>query len=296
MAYRELIGNTQANDAHLVAPVDTWDAVVTSSSYSSSAFGLRNPGAKSCRNTSSQVSARGDDFSANKGGRAKVKTNHNAQLFLEDLSGLIPTQSQELLTEDDETSRISNFPSCGIHAINEMQVDVTRNFDAQPHKQIIELYDKFRPRLLRYIQNMYLSREQAEEVIQETFMRLTTEFMQKSDIANVQGWIVRVAHNQAVDLIKKKERDSTHFCALSPVHLATSVDPSWSPEEKCLKKEQIEQIEAALLNLNPQKRQCYNMRVQGFRYRDIGLALGISEQRAALIVKQVSVRLAAICG
>jgi RNA polymerase sigma-70 factor, ECF subfamily len=296
MTYREFIVNIRRNNARFIAPFDTRYAVLTSSSYSSSAFGLRNPDAKSCRNTSSRVSAGEEGFSAYKEEGAKVKTNHNAQLFLEDLSCLISTQSQECLPENHETVKRSNIPGYRIHAINKVQASVAQNFDAQPHKQIIELYDKFRPRLLRYIQSMYLSREQAEEIIQETFMRLTTEFMQKSDIANVQGWIVRVAHNQAVDLIKKKERDSTHFCRLSPVHLATSVDPSWNPEEKCLKKEQIKQIEAALLNLDPQKRQCFNMRVQGFRYRDIGLALGISEQRVALIVKQVSVRLAAICG
>jgi len=53
-------------------------------------------------------------------------------------------------------------------------------------------------------------------------------------------------------------------------------------------------MDEALKTLNPQQRQCFNMRVQGFRYKDIALALHISEQRAALVVKQVSVRLAVV--
>ena len=40
---------------------------------------------------------------------------------------------------------------------------------------------------------------------------------------------------------------------------------------------------------------CAEMRAQGLRYKDIGLAFGISEQRVAFIVKQVTVRLAAAC-
>lgn len=296
MTYREFTGNTRRNNAHRVASFDTRYASLTSSSDCSSAFGLRIPDAKSCRSTSSRVSAGGEGFSARRGGRLKVKINNNAQLFLEELAGLISTQNQDILPGEDETQGRSYSAGSHIRATNGIQEDLTLGFNAHPHKQIIELYDEFRPRLLGYIQSMCLSREQAEEIIQETFTRLTTEFMRKSDIANVQGWIVRVAHNQAVDLIKKKERDSAHFCAIAPVHLATSVDPAWNPEEEYLKKEQIKRMETALLTLNPQKRQCFSMRVQGFRYGDIGLALGISEQRVALIVKQVSVRLAAMCG
>jgi RNA polymerase sigma-70 factor (ECF subfamily) len=55
-------------------------------------------------------------------------------------------------------------------------------------------------------------------------------------------------------------------------------------------------MKSALEALKPKHRQCFEMRVQGFAYKDISLALGISEQRAAFVVKQVAVRLAAICG
>jgi len=142
---------------------------------------------------------------------------------------------------------------------------------------------------------MNLSRDQAEEVIQETFLRLTTQLMQEDNIENVQGWIVRVAHNFAVDMLKKNDRDSAgtsdHTFALE-----TYVDPTPNPEEAYSKKEQIKRMQIALSTLNPQQRQCFDLRARGFRYKDIGLAFGISEQRAAFIVKQVAVRLAVICG
>lgn len=162
-------------------------------------------------------------------------------------------------------------------------------------EQIIALYDEYRPRLFRYIRSMNLNRDQAEEVIQETFMRLATQLLRQDDIENVQGWIVRVAHNFAVDVHKKNERDAGRVCQ-SGLTVDDPVDATLNPEQMYLKKEQIRCMEISLQTLNPQQRECFHMRAHGFRYKDIAVALGISEQRAALVVKQVAVRLAAICG
>jgi RNA polymerase sigma-70 factor (ECF subfamily) len=144
---------------------------------------------------------------------------------------------------------------------------------------------------------MHLGRDRAEEIIQETFMRLTNELLKEkeTEIENLQGWIVRVAHNLAVNLLKK---DSLHVADSESAAflIENRVDPALSPEEAYVKKEQATRLKLILASLKPLHRQCFQMRAQGLRYKDIGHALGISEQRAAFIVKQVAVRLAAICG
>lgn len=166
---------------------------------------------------------------------------------------------------------------------------------SDPRSRILALYDEFRPRLFRYMRSMHLGQDQADEVIQETFMRLTSELLKNSSIENVPGWIVRVAHNLAIDLLKREQGPvvATESAAFI---IGNRVDPALSPEDAYAKKEQSRRMTNALSTLNPQHRQCFQMRAQGLRYRDIGLALGISEQRAAFVVKQVAVRLAAICG
>ncbi len=164
-----------------------------------------------------------------------------------------------------------------------------------PRERILALYDEFRPRLFRYMHSMNLKREQADEVIQETFMRLTTALLKDADIENVRGWIIRVAHNIAVDLLKKDHENVVSGERVAFV-IENRVDTELSPEDAYVKKEKAIQIKMALSALKPKHRECFEMRAQGFRYRDIAVALGISEQRAALIVKQAAVRLAAICG
>jgi len=171
-----------------------------------------------------------------------------------------------------------------------------RQFSGDPHDQIFALYDEYRPRLFGYLRSLHLRREEAEEVIQETFLELTTVLVQRSDIENVQGWIIRTAHHLAVDVIKRKERDAGRIRDVSVFTFDSIRDQKLSPEEMLLKKEQRQQMETALSQFSPLQCECFHMRAQGFRYKDIGLALGISTQRVALVVKQVTVRLAAICG
>jgi len=170
-----------------------------------------------------------------------------------------------------------------------------QSLNARLEGQILALYDEYRPRLFRYIRSMNLNRDQAEEVIQETFTRLTTRLLKEDDIDNMQGWIVRVAHNYAVDVLKKNVRDSSGT-ADHTFTIENRVDPTPNPEEAYSRKEQLRRMETALSALTPRERQCFQLRAQGFGYREIGMTFGISEQRAALIVKQVAVRLAATCG
>jgi RNA polymerase sigma-70 factor (ECF subfamily) len=204
------------------------------------------------------------------------------------------TWEQEFTPEDlaDRTLHVAGNQD--VSERGELGID-QRASCVDPREQILALYDEYRPRLFRYLRSMKLYREQAEEIIQEAFMRLTTQLLKKDNIENVQGWIVRVVHNLAVDALKKSGRDAAATSG-GTLAIENRADPALSPEESFLKKERIRRMDLALSTFNPRQRECFHMRAQGFRYKDIGLALGISEQRAALVVKQVAVRLAAICG
>ena len=191
-------------------------------------------------------------------------------------------QTLQLLAEQDASEKRE-------HGINR------QTFRGSQEEQIIALYDEYRPRLFRYLRSLRMGPSHAEEVIQETFMRLAIELRKKGGMENVQGWIVRVAHNLAMKTHKNSMRD---FVASSDAMFALNnyADSRLNPEESCLEEERIRRMETALSSFSTLHRQCFNMRVQGFRYKDIAMALRVSEQRVAFVVKQVTMRLAAICG
>ena len=170
-----------------------------------------------------------------------------------------------------------------------------QEFRADSEQEIPALYVAYRPRLFRYVRRLGLHRDDAEEVIQEAFIRLTICIREKNKIERVQGWIVRVVHNFAINKLLKNERDGARIRETTGFEWASFIDPTLTPEEALLRQEQRKELETALSQFSPIKRQCYLMRVQGFHYKDIGMALGISGQRAALVVKQVTAKLVVIC-
>lgn len=205
------------------------------------------------------------------------------------------TAVEELWEEEAPADRPpQGFEACIPSAEKEQEIPQQRQ-SSDPREQILALYDEYRPRLFRYMRSMHLGRDRADEVIQETFMRFTAKILEGSDIENVQGWIVRVAHNLALDLLKEERKAAAPSESITFV-IENRVDPALSPEEAYSNKERIQRMESTLSSLKPQQRQCFQLRAQGFRYKDIGLALGVSEQRAAFIVRQVAVHLAAACG
>lgn len=213
----------------------------------------------------------------------------------ESVFDLDTAQVQEFIPEDQADQALHLLLAQYVSEEKEDEID-RQTFIGSQEEQIFALYNEYRPRLFGYLRSLRLKREEAEEVIQETFLELTTALVRRSGIENVQGWIIRVAHHLAVDMIKRKERDAGRIRNVSVFDFDNLQDQELSPEEALVKKDQRQQMETALTRFGPLQRQCFHMRAQGFLYRDIGAALGISTQRVALIVKQVSARLAAICG
>ena len=183
-----------------------------------------------------------------------------------------------------------------VDATDKKDAVTCQQFSDDPYDQILALYKEYRPRLFGYLRSLYLGRDEAEDLIQETFMRLTNKLLHKVNIDNFQGWIIHVAHDLAVDVIRRRDRDARLFHDATDFESDSVRDRRSNPDEALLEMERRQAIETALTRFTSQQRQCFHMRAEGFRYKDIGSALGISEQRAALIVKQVIVRLVAICG
>jgi RNA polymerase sigma factor (sigma-70 family) len=169
--------------------------------------------------------------------------------------------------------------------------------DLNPRELTAELYAELRPQLYRYVNNsLRIGADQTREVIQETFLRLMAHLANGEEIENPRGWAVRVAHNLAVDIRRKQNQQWKNAEEEEDALETDRADPSLNQEELLLEEEQMQRMKKALLSFPLRHRQCFAMRLRGFRYKDIAEAMNINEQRAAEIVKLVTVRLAVICG
>ena len=65
---------------------------------------------------------------------------------------------------------------------------------------------ELRPKLHRYCARMTGSVIDGEDVVQEAFVKAIEAFPQAEPIAHLEGWLFRIAHNAALDFLRRRAR------------------------------------------------------------------------------------------
>jgi RNA polymerase sigma-70 factor (ECF subfamily) len=169
--------------------------------------------------------------------------------------------------------------------------DLRQKSSQQEHK-IVELYDALRPALIAYLVSFGLVREEAEDIIQESFLRLIDRLKEDAGESLLRPWLFRVAHNLAVDQF----RSATYRSAISAVDVdvvgETLSDGKLTPEESAIERQRWLHAQQLIARLTPQQKYAVLLRSEGLRYREIAEVLGVSTKRAGELVQRALVRLA----
>jgi RNA polymerase sigma-70 factor (ECF subfamily) len=151
----------------------------------------------------------------------------------------------------------------------------------EPEEQLVCLFDELRVPVFRYLRRIGLSREDAEEIVQETFLRLFRRLREKGREENLQGWVYRVARNLAIDQYRR-QRGLTLKSVQEWEKLGELlIDRAASPEELVIGKEKIAGVNREMASLSSRQWQCLFLKMEGFRYREIGEMLGMKVSMVA---------------
>jgi len=162
----------------------------------------------------------------------------------------------------------------------------------EPHRQrLTATYYTMSGGLNRFLRSLDLSADEAEDVMQEAFFRLTRQLDEGSRIEKIEAWIFQVAHNLSMDIHRANRRSNSDTFP-APEYTEEPVDSRTDPERALLEKEKAARVRVAISRLTPRQFRSLKMRAQGKRYREIAEALGVSEQRAIHLVKRARLRLA----
>ncbi len=153
------------------------------------------------------------------------------------------------------------------------------------------LYRELRKPLLRYLVCLGLSSDEAQDVVQDSFLILHRHLASGGSQENIRGWLFRVAHNQARN---RQNRYDRNFSAASAAELDKAVDET-TPERAVLEKEKFQQLGKAMRLLSASERQCLLLRAAGLRYREIGEVLGIAVSTVNDTVDRAIKKLAEKC-
>ena len=112
----------------------------------------------------------------------------------------------------------------------------------------------------------------ADDLTSETFLRAAERIDTYDPAYKPSTWLCTIGRNLYLNECKRKKR------LRELTEDAMPVMPS--PEELLLQHEQAQRVIRIAESLEPEQRQVLFMRLQGMRFRDIGLALGKTENWA----------------
>src|ERR1700738_2065839 len=148
-------------------------------------------------------------------------------------------------------------------------------------EQITQLLEELRQPVRRYLLCLNVSSMEAEEIIQDTFLRLYRHLHSGGREDNLRGWIFRVAHNISINELKRRKYVGSSDPRQEADPSALSIDPAPNPEELLLRKERMVRTHAAISALSERQKQCLYLRAEGFRYREIAELLGVTVSTVA---------------
>ena len=158
-------------------------------------------------------------------------------------------------------------------------VHACKSGDFAAFEELVKRYDR---RLFRIAQHLTHNREDAEDVVQEAFLKAFLHLGQFREDAKFSTWLIRIAMNQSLMMLRKRrttreesiDNDFQSNDGNLPIEVA-----DWAPNpEQIYRATQLREIlRATLQKLGPGLRVVFVLRdIEGFSLQETAEALGLS--------------------
>ena len=154
---------------------------------------------------------------------------------------------------------------------------ITRAREGDP-EAFRALVERHSVRLFQLAYRMSGNEQDAEDVVQETFLRAYRQLDRFESRAGFGTWLHRIAANCSLDLLRKRKR---HDAQIDPVELdvveprSTLSPQAPTPDDQAFHLEVRQKVEAAMEQLTPMERTAFVLRhFQGESIEAIGRVLG----------------------
>jgi RNA polymerase sigma factor (sigma-70 family) len=134
------------------------------------------------------------------------------------------------------------------------------------------IHDRYRQRLFAYTRQMLSAgpRQDAEDVLQDVFVRAYGALRADDREVNVRAWLYRVAHNRSIDHLRRPTPPAAEIFEMSrkPLH---------DPIEEAQRREDLRRLVEDVGRLPEQQRSALLMReIDGMSYADLASALDVT--------------------
>lgn len=131
------------------------------------------------------------------------------------------------------------MPDKSNNLTDEQLVALVRTRDKELYSEIIRRYEA---KLTHYLRRFVQSNDQLEDILQEVFIKAYKNLFAFDINKKFSSWIYRIAHNEAINQLKKFSRESFSLDDSDWEIVDEKMDIKYNPDKKILK----ERLERAL--------------------------------------------------
>ena len=131
--------------------------------------------------------------------------------------------------------------------------------------------------LFRLALRITLNRAEAEDVVQETMLKVWNRREQWAELDSIEAFCLTICRNLALDRSKLAERQNASLDAG-----IDTADHSYNanPEEQTVQRDRVELVRRLIDQLPEKQRSCMQLRdIEGKSYKEIAEVMGITEQQ-----------------
>lgn len=180
------------------------------------------------------------------------------------------------------------------HVAESFSLEALRRGDRAEFARLVEAYS---PMIYRLGMKMLADSQDAEDILQETFIKAYKHLEDFDGRSSLSTWLYRIATNEALMLLRRKRPEAISFDQpgqgdddlQEPLQI---VDWCCLPEEEFMSAETRAQLDAAVAKLPPSLRLVFLLRdVAGLSTRETAEVLNLSEMAVKTRLSRARLRL-----
>ena len=131
-------------------------------------------------------------------------------------------------------------------------------------------------KLFRLALRITLNREEAEDVVQDTMIKVWNARERWQDLESIEAFSLTIARNLSLDRIKKKENQNDSI----ENEKIEQPDTASTPSERMIQKDKLSIVRNIINELPEKQRSCLQLRdIEGKSYKEIADILSITEDQ-----------------
>lgn len=131
--------------------------------------------------------------------------------------------------------------------------------------------------LFRLALRITLNRAEAEDIVQETMIKVWNRREQWDQIVSMEAFCITICRNLALDRCKRMDNQNA---TLEEGHDRADRSYSANPEQQAIQHDRLQLVKRLMDDLPEKQRTCMQLRdIEGKAYKEIAQLLGINEQQ-----------------